>query len=91
MKNEKDSIRYLWVYNKATGAIVRKSIVFRINSGESWYENLKDQSTYDAFFVDEDKESLRGRVHEELTNELQGVLKQAEDLVTCIRKLTKKV
>lgn len=90
MKYDKDVPKKLWIYNDKTGSLTRKTVVFRVNDIESWYEDPKGWPTYDPFYIDEDKEALVDRVHKNLSGDLQETLSQAERLIAFIKKLTQK-
>lgn len=79
----------LWVFNKDTGSLSRKTLTYRENEMEAWYEDTQ-YHTYDPFYVDLDKQILTDRVYLNLTEDLQETLSEAERLMNFIRKLTRK-
>jgi len=89
LKYEKDVPKKLWVYNKDTGSTTRKTVVFRVNDVESWYEDPKGWPTYDPFYIDESKEALVDRVYANLNEDLQETLTSADKLIKLIKKLVK--
>lgn len=91
MIHESGIPKRLWVYNKETGSLLKKTLEFKEATHETWYQDFGGHNTYDPYYIDEDKDALVDRVHKGLATELQETLHHSEKLLNFIRKLTRKV
>ena len=79
----------LWVYNKETGSVSRKTLTYQEATHETWFQDNKHH-TYDPFYVDASKQFLINKVLNNLGQELQQTLERSRKLVKRMERLRKK-
>lgn len=68
MSTVTEASRTLWTYDSYSHGerpiLVQRTICLKHNDVETWYEEVYTHRTFDPWFVEEDKEALRGKVVE---------------------------